>query len=137
MLSASRFDPPEVTTMKASSASHVRWDDMPRERLGPLLERRFITGEHITLAQFFLAKGCKVPRHSHASEQMTHVVQGRLRLRLGQDLAEHADVGAGEVLMIPPDVPHDAEALEDTVAIDAFSPIREDWLERRDDYLRR
>jgi unsaturated pyranuronate lyase len=123
--------------MKASSATLTRWDDMPRERLGPLLERRYITGEHITLAQFFLARGCVVPKHSHASEQMTHVVRGKLRLRLGPDLAEQVEVGPGEVLLIPPDVPHDAEALEDTMALDAFSPIREDWLGRRDDYLRR
>jgi len=123
--------------MKASSATLTRWDDMPRERLGPLLERRFITGEHITLAQFFLARGCVVPKHSHASEQFTHVVRGKLRLRLGANLEDTFDVGPGEVLLIPPDVPHDAEALEDTTAIDAFSPIRKDWLERRDDYLRR
>jgi quercetin dioxygenase-like cupin family protein len=110
---------------------------MPRERLGPLLERRFITGEHMTLAQFFLARGCVVPRHSHASEQMTHVIQGRLRLRMGPDLAEQMDVGPGEVLVIPSNLPHDAEALEDTMAFDAFSPIRQDWVERRDDYLRR
>src|SRR5580765_3569734 len=112
--------------MKASSATLPRWHDMPRERLGPLLERRYITGEHITLAQFFLARGCVVPKHSHASEQMTHVVRGKLRLRLGPDLAEQVEVGPGEVLLIPPDVPHDAEALEDTMALDAFSPIRED-----------
>jgi quercetin dioxygenase-like cupin family protein len=123
--------------MKTSSATHVRWDDMPRERLSDLLERRFITGEHVTLAQFFLARGCIVPRHSHASEQMTHVVSGRLRLRLGPELAEQVEVGPGEVLLIPSNLPHDAEALEDTMAFDSFSPIRQDWLERRDDYLRR
>jgi quercetin dioxygenase-like cupin family protein len=123
--------------MKASSATLTRWDDMPRERLGPLLERRFITGEHITLAQFFLARGCVVPKHAHASEQITHVIRGKLRLRLGANLEDTFDVGPGEVLLIPSDVPHDAEALEDTMVFDAFSPIRKDWLERRDDYLRR
>jgi quercetin dioxygenase-like cupin family protein len=123
--------------MKTSSATHVRWDDMPRERLAPLLERRFITGEHVTLAQFFLARGCKVARHSHINEQMAQVLKGKLRFHVGPELAEQVDVGAGEVLVIPPEVPHEVEALEDSVVSDVFSPIRQDWVERRDDYLRR
>ena len=123
--------------MKTSSATRIRWDDMPRERLGPLLERRFVTGEHITLAQFFLAKGCLVPRHSHANEQIANVLKGRMRFRVGPEPGEPVDVAAGEALVIPPDLPHSAEALEDSIVVDAFSPVRKDWLERRDDYLRR
>jgi len=123
--------------MKVSSATHVRWDDLPRERLGDLLERRFITGEHMTLAQFFLARGCRVTPHSHTNEQIAHVIQGRLRFALGPDQTEQVEVGSGEVLVIPPGLFHGVEALEDTVVADAFSPIRQDWLDRRDDYLRR
>jgi quercetin dioxygenase-like cupin family protein len=123
--------------MSTSQATHVRWDDLPRERLGELLERRYVTGQHLTLAQFFLAKGCVVPSHTHESEQFAHVLKGRLRFRLGAEGEEVVDVAAGEVLLIPSRLPHAAEALEDSVVADAFSPIRNDWIEKRDDYLRR
>ena len=123
--------------MPTTQATHIRWNDMPRERLSERLERRFITGQHLTLAQFFLAKGCIVPKHEHESEQFAHVLSGRLRFRLGADGAEVVDVAGGEVLVLPSHLPHAAEALEDSVVADAFSPIREDWLVKRDDYLRR
>jgi quercetin dioxygenase-like cupin family protein len=123
--------------MSVSQVTHVRWNDLPRERLGPLLERRYVSGSHLTVAQFFLAKGCVVPTHQHESEQVANVLQGCLRFRLGADGGEVIDVRGGEVLMIPSQLPHSAEALEDSVVFDSFSPVRTDWLERRDDYLRR
>ena len=123
--------------MSITLATHIRWEDQPRERLGPLLERRYVTLQNMTLAQFFLAKGCVVPTHDHESEQFANVVRGCLRFRLGADGKEVVDVGAGEVLLIPSRLPHSAEALEDTVIFDSFSPIREDWVAKRDDYLRR
>jgi unsaturated pyranuronate lyase len=123
--------------MSVSQATHVRWEDLPRERLGENLERRFATGEQMTLAQFFLGRGCVMPSHSHVSEQIAHVLQGRLRFRLGADGAESIDIAAGEVLLIPSQLPHSAEALEDSVVADPFSPIRQDFLDQRDDYLRR
>jgi quercetin dioxygenase-like cupin family protein len=123
--------------MSTAQATLVRWEDMARERLNPTLERRYVTGEHLTLAQFFLARGCLVPTHDHVSEQFANVVQGKLRFRLGTDGGEVVDVAAGEVLLIPPGLPHSAEALEDSVVFDAFSPIRGDWTAKHDDYLRR
>ncbi len=120
-----------------STTTHVRWDDQPRERLGPLLERRYVTGRHLTQAQFFLARGCVVPTHEHDSEQFANVVKGCLRFRLGADGKDVIDVAAGEALLIPSRLPHSAEALEDSVVFDSFGPIREDWLAQRDDYLRR
>jgi quercetin dioxygenase-like cupin family protein len=123
--------------MSVTQATHVRWDDMPRERLGPLLERRYVTGQNLTLAQFFLSRGCVVPTHEHESEQFAHVLEGCLRFRLGAAGDEVVDVRAGEVLMIPSRLPHAAEALEDSVVCDSFSPVRADWIEKRDDYLRR
>lgn len=123
--------------MITAKATHVRWNDLPRERLSEKLERRYVTGQQITLAQFFLAKGCVVPTHEHESEQFSFVLEGCLRFRLGADGAEVVDVRGGEVLLIPARLPHAAEALEDSVVSDSFSPIRADWLEKRDDYLRR
>ena len=123
--------------MSVTQATHVRWDDMPRERLSDKLERRYVTGQHLTLAQFFLAKGCIVPKHEHESEQFANVLKGRLRFRLGADGAEVVDVAAGEVLMIPSRLPHAAEALADSVDADSFSPVRSDWIAKDDGYLRR
>ena len=123
--------------MTAVKATHFRWDDMPGERMNEKLERRYVTGEKITIAQISLAKGCLVPRHDHESEQLCYVLQGCLRFRLGADGAEVVDVRAGEVLLLPSWLPHSAEALEDTVVSDTFSPIRSDWVEQRDAYLRR
>jgi unsaturated pyranuronate lyase len=122
--------------MNTQQATLVRWNDMPRERLGEKLERRYVNGRHLTLAQFHLAQGCLVPTHAHDNEQFAHVLSGCLRFRMGADGAEVVDVRGGEVLMIPPGLPHSAEALEDSIVSDAFSPVRSDWIEKRDAYLR-
>ncbi len=122
--------------MNTSQATRVRWSDLPRERLSDKLERRYVTGQHLTLAQFHLASGCIVPTHTHESEQFAHVLSGCLRFRMGADGSDVVDVHGGEVLMIPSGLPHAAEALEDSIVCDAFSPVRSDWLAKRDDYLR-
>jgi quercetin dioxygenase-like cupin family protein len=95
-----------------------------------------ITGQNVMLTQIFLQKGCIVPRHSHHNEQVTYVLDGALKFLLGDDQEEEVIVRAGEVLVIPPNLPHSAEALEDTVDIDIFDPPREDWLDGSDSYLR-
>lgn len=123
--------------MATSQASHVRWTDLPAEQLNDKLIRRYVNGQRLTLARFSLAKGCVVPTHAHESEQICHVLEGRLRFRLGADGAEVVEVGAGELLVLPSNLPHAAEALEDSDVCDVFSPIRTDWLQRDDDYLRR
>jgi quercetin dioxygenase-like cupin family protein len=119
------------------AARHFRWDDMPREAVNPLLDRRLITGERIMLAHVYLKQGCVVPRHSHENEQLTYVLEGALRFWLGEDESEEAVVRAGEVLVIPSNLPHKALALEDTLDVDIFSPPREDWLAGTDAYLRK
>jgi len=100
-----------------------------------VVERRFVTAERIMLAQVFLKKGAVVQRHTHESEQVTYIVEGALRLWLGDD-EEEFTVRAGEVLTIPSNLPHRAEALEDTLDVDVFSPPRQDWLAGTDAYLR-
>ncbi|HEX9562751.1 MAG TPA: cupin domain-containing protein [Gemmatimonadaceae bacterium] len=114
-----------------------RWDDIPLETVTPLLDRKLITGERMMLAQVFLKKGCIVPRHQHENEQLTYILQGALRFWIGEDESQVQDVRAGEVLYIPSNVWHKAEALEDTLDVDVFSPPRQDWLAGTDDYLRR
>ncbi len=123
--------------MGASGGTHYRWEELPLEQLKPDLGRRLVTGERLMLAQIYLEKGAIVPRHSHENEQLTYVLEGTLRLWLGEDDDEEVfDVRAGEVLHIPPHVPHRAEALENTLDVDVFCPPRQDWLDGSDAYLR-
>jgi quercetin dioxygenase-like cupin family protein len=120
----------------AESARHYRWDDVPREELNPLIGRRLITGDQMMIAHVYLAKGAIVPTHEHLNEQLTYILEGKLRFWLGAEGAEVRDVGAGEVLHIPAHLPHKAEALEDTLDVDVFHPPRQDWLDGSDAYLR-
>jgi|SRR3954447_4527517 len=120
----------------ADRATHYRWDDLPREELSPLIGRRLITGDQMMIAHVYLAQGAIVPQHSHHNEQLTYIVEGKLRFSLGEDGSEVVDVAAGEVLHIPAHLPHQAEALEDTLDVDVFHPPRQDWLDGTDAYLR-
>ena len=122
--------------MQQSAAKHYRWDDMPKERLNPLLDRRLIVGERMMLAHVYLEQGCIVPKHAHENEQLTYILEGTLRFWLGEDESEVIDVAAGEVLHIPSNLTHKAEALERTLDVDIFCPPRQDWLDQSDAYLR-
>ncbi len=118
-------------------ATFHRWDDMPKERVNDMLDRRLISGERVMLAHVYLKKGCIVPKHSHENEQITYILEGALKFHLGEDQLEEVVVHAGEVLHIPSNLPHQAEALDDTLDVDVFSPPREDWLNKTDSYLRK
>jgi quercetin dioxygenase-like cupin family protein len=120
-----------------NTPTFYRWSDLPLETLSESISRKLITGERMMLAHVYLKKGALVPRHHHENEQLTYILEGALRFRLGEDLEETVIVSAGEVLHIPSNVPHEAEALEDTLDVDVFSPPRADWLNKTDDYLRR
>lgn len=127
--------PREARKKIASKAElqHVPWSSLELEDLNPLLQRHFVVGQNIMLARVLLKKGCIVPEHSHHNEQVTHVLEGALKFWIdGKVLV----VNAGEVLTIPPHMPHKAEALEDTVDMDVFSPPRTDWINKTDHYLR-
>jgi len=114
-----------------------RWDEMPKEPVTDGIERRIITAERMMLTHVYLRRGAVVPRHSHDNEQLTYILEGVLRFWVGDEESEAIDVRAGEVLHIPSNVPHKAEALEDTLDVDIFSPPRQDWLDKTDDYFRR
>ena len=120
-----------------NEVTFYRWDSMRKERVSDMLERRLITGERMMLAHVYLKKGCIVPKHSHENEQLTYILEGALKFWIGEDSSEEITVRAGEVLLIPSNVPHKAEALEETLDVDVFSPPRQDWLDKKDDYLRR
>jgi unsaturated pyranuronate lyase len=118
-------------------AIRYRWEDIPKEALKPDLARRLIATDRMMLAQVFLEKGCVVPKHAHENEQLTYILDGVLRFWLGEDESNVTDVAAGEVLHIPSNLPHKAEALETTLDVDIFCPPRQDWLDGSDAYLRR
>ena len=111
----------------------VPWSEVPEDRLIQGIRRRIVTGEKLMLGRLFIPKGAKVPAHTHPNEQITHVLTGALRFVLE---GEEVIVRAGETLHIPSNADHSAEGLEDTDEIDAFSPIRTDWLDGSDAYLR-
>ncbi|HET7565400.1 MAG TPA: cupin domain-containing protein [Gemmatimonadaceae bacterium] len=117
-------------------ATWYRWDDMPKERVTDTLDRRLITGDRMMLAHVYLKKGCIVPKHSHDNEQLTYILEGALKFWLGENGDEVVIVRPGEVLHLPSNLPHKAEALEDTLDVDIFTPPREDWLNKTDAYLR-
>jgi quercetin dioxygenase-like cupin family protein len=112
-----------------------RWTDMPKERVTDTISRRLVTADRMMLAHVYLDKGAIVPKHSHENEQITYILEGALRFWIGEDLQEEIDVSAGEVLVIPSNVPHKAEALVDTLDVDVFSPPRQDWLNHTDSYF--
>jgi quercetin dioxygenase-like cupin family protein len=112
---------------------YIPWHTIPLEDLNPLLQRQFVVGQEIMLARVLMKKGCIVPEHSHHNEQLTYIVEGALKFSIdGREIV----VRAGEVLCIPSNMPHSAEALEDTVDLDVFNPPRADWINRSDQYLR-
>jgi quercetin dioxygenase-like cupin family protein len=125
-----------VTKLKVvpkATLQYIPWSTVPIEDLNPLLQRHFIVGQNIMLARVLLKKGCIVPEHSHHNEQVTYILEGALKFWIdGQEIV----VNAGELLTIPPHMPHKAEALADTVDLDVFNPPREDWINKTDAYLR-
>jgi quercetin dioxygenase-like cupin family protein len=112
---------------------HYTWDQIEKEVLSPTIARKIISGDKVMVAQVFLAKGAVVPEHYHESEQITYILEGALEFHIG---GQRIVVGQGQVLRIPSNVPHMAVALEDTLDLDVFSPIRHDWLKKDDAYLR-
>ncbi len=122
--------------LDTKAPTHYRWEDMTAEKLKGSITRRLITGDSMMIAEVRLAKGETVPKHAHHNEQITYITAGALQFTLGENGEREVVVHAGEVLVIPSNVPHSAHALEDTIDIDVFSPPREDWLNGSDAYLR-
>jgi quercetin dioxygenase-like cupin family protein len=113
--------------------THHRWSDIEPEQLNPLVTRQYVVGTRTMLARLVLKKGAHVPLHHHFHEQMSHVVEGALKFIVD---GEEVQVRAGEILCLPPHVPHEVVALEDSVALDIFNPPRQDWIDGDDAYLR-
>ncbi|MEA1882688.1 MAG: cupin domain-containing protein [Candidatus Marinimicrobia bacterium] len=117
-------------------ANKINWDDLEWETVAPSIKRKMIWGEHTMIARLELKDGGLVPQHQHENEQLSFIESGTIRFWLGEDKSEVVDVHAGESLIIPPNVPHEALIIGDVVATDTFSPPRQDWIDGDDAYLR-
>ncbi len=113
----------------------LNWGAIQNEEVTGSLHRKLVTGDKMMIARLKLGDGCKVPMHQHHNEQITQVISGTIRFWLGPE-EEQLDLHAGDILVIPSDLPHAALAIGDVEALDTFSPPRQDWLDGTDDYLR-
>jgi quercetin dioxygenase-like cupin family protein len=137
--SSTSANPASTNPTSVKTVQHRSLEQIPVEHLNPLLERQIVSGEKGMVSRLLLRKGCVVPLHHHENEQITWIIEGALRFMLdeGGDAPKERIVRTGELLVIPGNVPHSAEALEDTIDVDFFSPPRADWLAGTDAYLRR
>jgi unsaturated pyranuronate lyase len=111
----------------------ISWAEIKEEKLNDKITRKLAVGKNEMVGRLHLEKGAVVPPHKHVAEQITMVMSGALKFTIdGKDTT----VLAGEVFIIPPNVVHSAVALEESDDLDAFSPLRVDWLTGDDSYLR-
>ena len=110
------------------------WEKIETENLSEQITRKMMNGENATVARITLKRGAVVPRHMHPSEQFSLILTGALKFIFDDG---EVQVGTGEMLFIPANVPHAAQALEDTDDLDIFAPRREDWIRKDDAYLRK
>lgn len=114
---------------------HTSISDIKPDHFGENIKRQYISGKEEMLAFFTFKKGAVIPWHSHKAEQITHVLKGKLTFNVGNDKQQY-HLKEGDVLVIPSNVPHQAVAETDVYEIDVFSPIRKDWIDGKDNYLK-
>ncbi len=113
------------------------WDTIPTEQVAPGMERKIIWGEKLMIAKMKFKDGFRVPLHHHMNEQITHVISGTIRFWFGEKKDQVMDLNAGDTVVIPADLPHEALMVGDVEEIDTWSPPRKDWLDGTDTYLRK
>jgi unsaturated pyranuronate lyase len=113
--------------------NYINWGQLELEEVNPLFRRQFVVGQNVMLSRILLKQGCIVPLHSHHNEQISFVLEGALKFWIDD---REIVVRGGEVLAIPPHMPHKVEALLDSTTMDIFSPPRADWIRKTDQYLR-
>lgn len=115
----------------------INWDEVPTEEVNSSMFRKIITGEKLMIAKMKFKDGFVVPLHQHHHEQVTQVLNGTIRFWFGENKEQVMDLGPGDVVVIPSNLPHEALMIGDVEEIDTWSPPREDWLNKTDDYLRK
>jgi len=119
---------------KTQNFKLIEFEAMPREILSDTASRRYVYGNNAMIARFEFKKGSVINKHEHPSEQMTYITKGSVKVNIQN---KEIIVKAGDVLIIPPNIPHRFEALEDTIDLDIFSPPRQDWINGTDDYFKK
>jgi quercetin dioxygenase-like cupin family protein len=107
------------------------------EEVNPSMFRKIISGEKLMIAKMKFKDGFIVPLHHHHHEQVTQVLKGTIRFWFGANKEQEMDLSPGDVIVIPSNLPHEALMIGDVEEIDTWSPPREDWLSKTDDYLRK
>jgi len=115
----------------------LNWDEVPIETVNPSMERKIVWGEKLMIAKMKFKDGFVVPQHQHIHEQVTQVISGRIRFWFGMNKDEIMDLYPGDVVVIPSNLPHEALMMGEVEEIDTWSPPRQDWLDKTDDYLRK
>ena len=115
----------------------LNWNSIPVEVVNPSMERKIVSGEKMMIARMKFKDGFRVPLHNHFNEQITQVISGTIRFWFGKNKGQEMDLHAGELIVIPSDLPHEALMIGDVEEIDSWSPPRQDWLDKTDDYLRK
>ena len=112
------------------------WEEVATEEVTPSMHRKIIAGEKLMIARIKFKDGYLVPLHSHENEQITYCLSGTMRFWFGANKEEMVELNAGDIAVIPPNLPHEALMVGDVEEIDTWAPPRQDWLDGTDDYLR-
>jgi len=115
----------------------LNWGSVPNETVNPSMTRQIVSGEKLMIAKMKFQDGFVVPLHHHVHEQVSQVISGKMRFWFGANKEQTMELGPGDVVVIPSDLPHMAEIIGDVEAIDTWAPPRQDWLDKTDDYLRK
>ncbi len=115
----------------------LNWEAIQTEEVTPQMERKIIAGEKMMIAKMKFKDGFRVPLHSHENEQITSVLSGTMRFWFGENKEQEMELHAGDVIVIPSNLPHEALMIGDVEEMDSWAPPRQDWLDGTDDYLRK
>lgn len=130
---AMRNNASEIAKHYSALPNFYQLDSINKEKLSDKIIRQYVMGSQSMLVKWTLQKGALIPLHFHPNEQTTWITKGSVKvLSQGKEFI----VKAGGVLIIPPNVPHEFFALEDTIDIDFFTPVREDWLNNTASYIK-
>lgn len=115
----------------------INWSKVPVEQVNDKMKRQLVYGEKVMVSRIQFEDGCIVPLHHHENEQITQVVSGQMRFWFGADESEIIELGPGDTIVIPANLPHKALTIGPVEEIDIFAPPRQDWIDGTDDYLKK
>lgn len=112
--------------MKSDKHQVIHFSKMKFQKVNEQIGRKMVVGSNAMFLEHSVKKGYKCPANeTHINEQFTYVLKGKLQVQTG---GETIILNPGDLIVIPPNQPHTLEVLEDTIILDVFSPIREEWL---------